>query len=194
MTAQERIAEASIRMTVAQFIGQDLGQVSETADFSEDLGMDSLDRLELMAAVEKEYDVTLSDQELSSVSNMRELIRALAAAPARFGSVSSQRSPGGASSATASLRSGRSLAPLSRGSIAPSARNPTRPAPSSCARSSSCSSMTSMRRPSPCSRYCSARPRISASIVSVLCRSITETVDQKTKPNNTRAEVQNIAV
>jgi acyl carrier protein len=82
MTAQERIAEASIRMTVAQFIGQDLGQVSETADFSEDLGMDSLDRLELMAAVEKEYDVTLSDQELSSVSNMRELIRALAAAPA----------------------------------------------------------------------------------------------------------------
>ncbi len=82
MTARERIAEASIRMTVAQFIGQDLGQVSETADFSEDLGMDSLDRLELMAAVEKEYDVTLSDQELSSVSNMRELIRALAAAPA----------------------------------------------------------------------------------------------------------------
>ena len=82
MTAQERIAEASIRMTVAQFIGQDLGQVSETADFSEDLGMDSLDRLELMAAVEKEYDVTLSDEQLSSVSNMRELIRALAAAPA----------------------------------------------------------------------------------------------------------------
>lgn len=81
MTAQERIAEASVRMTVAQFIGQDLGQVSESADFSEDLGMDSLDRLELMAAVEKEYDVTLSDEELSSVSNMRELIRALAAAP-----------------------------------------------------------------------------------------------------------------
>jgi len=82
MTAQERIAEASIRMTVAQFIGQDRGQVSETADFSEDLGMDSLDRLELLAAVELEYDVTLSDEELSSVSNMRELIRALAAAPA----------------------------------------------------------------------------------------------------------------
>jgi hypothetical protein len=38
MTAQERIAEASIRMTVAQFIGQDLGQVSETADFSEEIG------------------------------------------------------------------------------------------------------------------------------------------------------------
>jgi acyl carrier protein len=35
-----------------------------------------------MAAVEKEYDVTMSDEELSSVSNMRELIRALAAAPA----------------------------------------------------------------------------------------------------------------
>ncbi len=82
MTAQERIAEASIRMTVAQFIGQDLGQVSETADFSEDLGMDSLDRLELMAAVEKEYDVTLSDEELSSVSNLRDLIRALAGAGA----------------------------------------------------------------------------------------------------------------
>ncbi len=82
MTAHEPIAEASVRTTVAQFIGRDLGQVSETADFSEDLGMDSLDRLDLMAALEKEYDVTLSDEELSSVSNMRELIRALAAAPA----------------------------------------------------------------------------------------------------------------
>ena len=80
MRAREPIAEASVRATVAQFIGRDLGQVSETADFSEDLGMDSLDRLELMAALEQEYDVTLSDEELSSISNMRELIRALAAA------------------------------------------------------------------------------------------------------------------
>ncbi len=82
MTAHEPIAETSVRTIVARFIGGDLGQVSETADFSEDLGMDSLDRLELMAALEKEYDVTLSDEELSTVSNMRELIRALAAAPA----------------------------------------------------------------------------------------------------------------
>ena len=80
MRTHEPIAEASVRETVAQFIGRDFGQVSETADFSEDLGMDSLDRLELMAAVEKEFDVTLSDEELSSVSNMRDLIRALAAA------------------------------------------------------------------------------------------------------------------
>ena len=80
MPLQERIAEASVRETVALFIGQDLGKVSGTADFSEDLGMDSLDRLELMAAIEKEYDVLLSDEELSSVSNMRELIQALAVA------------------------------------------------------------------------------------------------------------------
>ena len=87
MRAHEPIAEATVRATVAQFIGQDFGQVSETADFSEDLGMDSLDRLELLAALELEYDVTLSDEELSSVSNMRELIRALAAAGAAAGAV-----------------------------------------------------------------------------------------------------------
>ncbi len=86
MRIHEPIVEATVRATVAQFIGQDLGQVSETADFSEDLGMDSLDRLELLAAVEKEYDVTLSDDELSSVCNMRELILALAAAGAAAGS------------------------------------------------------------------------------------------------------------
>lgn len=80
MRTHEAIAETSVRATVAQFIGRDLGQVSGTADFSEDLGMDSLDRLELMAAIEMEYDVELSDEELSSVSNMEELIRALAAA------------------------------------------------------------------------------------------------------------------
>ncbi len=86
MRTHELIAETSIRETVAQFIGRDLSQVSETADFSEDLGLDSLDRLELMAAVELEYDVELSDEELSSVSNMRELILALASAGAGAGS------------------------------------------------------------------------------------------------------------
>ena len=60
MRTHEPIAEASVRATVAQFIGQDLGRVSELADFSEDLGMDSLDRLELLAAIEEEYDVTLN--------------------------------------------------------------------------------------------------------------------------------------
>ncbi len=80
MRTHEAIAEASVRATVAQFIGQDLGRVSRTADFAEDLGMDSLDRLELMAAIETEFDVLLSDEELSSVSNMRELIQALAVA------------------------------------------------------------------------------------------------------------------
>ncbi len=82
MRTHEAIAEASVRATVAKFIGQDLGRVSETADFSEDLGLDSLDRLELMAAVEKAHDVYLSDEELSSISNLRELIRALEAARA----------------------------------------------------------------------------------------------------------------
>lgn len=82
MRTHDAIAEASVRATVAQFVGRDLGQVSETADFSEDLGLDSLDRLELMAAVEKQLDVTLSDEELSSVSNLRDLIRALVAAGA----------------------------------------------------------------------------------------------------------------
>ncbi len=85
MRTHEAIAETSIRETVALFIGRDLGQVSETADFSEDLGMDRLDRLELMAAVEKEFDVELSDEELSSISNMGELIRALAVAGAGAG-------------------------------------------------------------------------------------------------------------
>ena len=85
MRTHEAIAEASVRATVAKFIGQDLGRVSETADFSEDLGMDSLDRLELMAAIETEYDIELSDEELSSVSNMGELILALAVAGAGAG-------------------------------------------------------------------------------------------------------------
>ncbi|MHA1153511.1 MAG: acyl carrier protein [Alphaproteobacteria bacterium] len=85
MRSHEPIAEASVRATVAQFIGRDLGQVSEAANFSEDLGLDSLDRLELMAAIEKEYDVYLSDEDLSSISNLRELIRALVEAGAVAG-------------------------------------------------------------------------------------------------------------
>ena len=68
MRTHEPIAEASVRTTLAQIIGRDIGDMPATADFSEDLGLDSIDRLELMAAVEKEHHVYLSDEALSSIS------------------------------------------------------------------------------------------------------------------------------
>jgi acyl carrier protein len=77
MRTHEPIAEASVRETVAQFIGRNSGEIPATADFSEDLGLDSLDRLDLMAEVEKQHHVYLSDEALSSISNLQDLLNAL---------------------------------------------------------------------------------------------------------------------
>ena len=79
MRTREAIAEAAVRATVAEFMGWNSGEISATADFSEDLGLDSIDRLDLMATVEKEHHVYLSDEALSSIANLQDLLNALKA-------------------------------------------------------------------------------------------------------------------
>lgn len=74
MKSRNDLSERAIAETVARYVGRD---VAATDDFSDDIGLDSIDRLNLMATVEKEHDVYLSDEALSSVSNLRDLLKAL---------------------------------------------------------------------------------------------------------------------
>jgi acyl carrier protein len=74
MKAHNNLSERAIVETVARYVGRD---VDAADDFSDDIGLDSIDRLNLMATVEKEHDVYLSDEALSSVSNLRDLLKAL---------------------------------------------------------------------------------------------------------------------
>ncbi len=74
MNAQENISERAVVETVTRYVGKD---VAVTDDLSDDIGLDSIDRLNLMTTVEQEHGVHLSDEEIASISNLRDLLRLL---------------------------------------------------------------------------------------------------------------------
>ena len=74
MNARENISERAIVETVTRYVGKD---VAPTDDLSDDIGLDSIDRLNLMTTVEQVHDVQLSDEEIASISNLRDLLRLL---------------------------------------------------------------------------------------------------------------------
>ena len=66
--------QGTIVETVTRYIGH---EISLTDDFSDDVGLDSIDRLNLMTAVEQAHDVELSDEEIASVSTLQDLLSLL---------------------------------------------------------------------------------------------------------------------
>ncbi len=76
MRARNSIFPGTIVETVTRYLGY---EVSLTDDFSDDVGLDSIDRLNLMTAVEQAHDIELSDEEIASVSTLQDLLRLLKA-------------------------------------------------------------------------------------------------------------------
>ncbi len=78
MRMRNNNSPSTIVETVTRYIGH---EVSLTDDFSDDVGLDSIDRLNLMTAVEQAHDIELSDDEIASVSNLQDLLSLLKAEP-----------------------------------------------------------------------------------------------------------------
>jgi acyl carrier protein len=57
----------------AEILGVDTEQVQMNVSFARDLAADSLDLVELIAAVEDKYDVELPDSELEQMKNVGDL-------------------------------------------------------------------------------------------------------------------------
>ncbi len=74
MNGQANISERAVVETVTRYVGKD---IAPTDDLSDDIGLDSIDRLNLMTTVEQEHGVNLSDEEIASISNLRDLLRLL---------------------------------------------------------------------------------------------------------------------
>ena len=71
MRAQIRDFPGAIVETVTRYIGH---EVSLTDNFADDVGLDSIDRLSLMTAIEQAHDVELTDVEMASISTLRDLL------------------------------------------------------------------------------------------------------------------------
>ena len=59
---------------IADVVEIDLERVKETAFFIDDLGADSLDRVELMIRIEKEYQIRISDIEIVKFKTVKNLL------------------------------------------------------------------------------------------------------------------------
>jgi len=59
---------------VAESLGVDIDEVTEKSYFIEDLGADSLDIVELVMAIEKEFDLEIPDEDADKIATVQDAI------------------------------------------------------------------------------------------------------------------------
>jgi acyl carrier protein len=73
---KEAFATSDVRTLIANHLGISVGRVTDEAHFSNDLGADWLDRLELMMAVEDQFaGVEITDEDVDHIAVVGDLIR-----------------------------------------------------------------------------------------------------------------------
>jgi acyl carrier protein len=63
-----------IKQIVAEQLGVDEDQVTTEASFMDDLGADSLDTVELVMALEEEFDIEISDEDAEKIQTVQDAI------------------------------------------------------------------------------------------------------------------------
>jgi acyl carrier protein len=66
--------EAKVKEIVCEQLGVSEDEVSPNASFIEDLGADSLDIVELVMALEEEYDLEISDEEAEKIRTVGDVV------------------------------------------------------------------------------------------------------------------------
>lgn len=66
---QERVTDIIVKK-----LGVEASQVTESASFTKDLGADSLDTVELIMEFEKEFDITIEDDDAEKIQTVGDVI------------------------------------------------------------------------------------------------------------------------
>ena len=72
-----------VRKLVAEITEREPSEISDSAHFVDDLGLDSLMAIEMMVAVDKKYKIEISEEEFGTIKNVNdavELVQRLLAA------------------------------------------------------------------------------------------------------------------
>ena len=66
--------EGTIKAIIADKLGVSESEITSEASFTDDLGADSLDTVELIMEFEKEFDVTISDEDAERIQTVGDAI------------------------------------------------------------------------------------------------------------------------
>jgi len=64
-----------VKRIVAHLIAMDEDQITDSASFEDDLGVDSLDVLEIRMEVEKTFEINIPDEDAEKLTTVGSLIR-----------------------------------------------------------------------------------------------------------------------
>lgn len=63
-----------VKSIIVEQLGIDEGEVTNDASFLDDLGADSLDRVELIMAFEEEFGIEIPDEDAEKITRVKEAI------------------------------------------------------------------------------------------------------------------------
>lgn len=68
----DTVLEKDLREIIAKVVEIEPGRITMDANFVEDLGMDSMMALEIMAAIEKKYKIQIPEDRLTRLRTLKE--------------------------------------------------------------------------------------------------------------------------
>ena len=74
MGARMAGVEDKVKQIIVDQLGVEPSEVTPTASFVDDLGADSLDRVELVMALEESFDVEIPDEEAEKISTVQDAV------------------------------------------------------------------------------------------------------------------------
>ena len=66
--------EAKVKEIIVEQLGVDAEEVTTGASFIEDLGADSLDTVELVMALEEEFDLEIPDEDAEKIAKVQDAV------------------------------------------------------------------------------------------------------------------------
>ena len=66
--------EQKVKQIIVEQLGVDASEVSPQASFVNDLGADSLDTVELVMALEEEFDIEIPDEEAEKIQSVSQAV------------------------------------------------------------------------------------------------------------------------
>lgn len=67
----------TVKSIIAKYIGKDVGTINDNDHLVNELGLDSLDSIELVMSIEEELNIELDDEQLDDVKTVKQLADAL---------------------------------------------------------------------------------------------------------------------